>query len=163
MIVAVPGASGLYTHPHRHPSDDRKMTTFAESVTGRTSHNRVVAVIWHGGSLECRPSGVETRTRKATDVYDEIVSTLSKQGRGTDIRQHEVEDLLILKLGATQRTTLNRHQEIMVRLGYLRFTRGATAFTSAVYDLVGRKVAEIKAAQTGEERAGGKKLVKKRR
>ena len=81
------------------------------------------------------PPGDENRTRKVTDVYDEIVSILTSAGKRTRIRQREIEDLLTVKLGATQRTTLARHQEIMVRLGYLKQVKGGTASSNAEYDL----------------------------
>ncbi len=85
-------------------------------------------------------------------MYGEIVSTLATQGRRTAVKQREVEDLLIVKLGATQRSTLARHQEIMVRLGYLKMTRGGTAYSSAEYDLVGKKLQEIRLASVKQQR-----------
>jgi len=87
-------------------------------------------------------------------VYDEIVSTLARQGRKTAIKQREVEDLLILKLGATQRSTLARHQELMVRLGWLKTVRGATAYSSAEYDLVGAKVKAVEFQEKARQREG---------
>ena len=152
-----------YTHPPPYPEDGRKMSLFGESAMRRTSHNRASDAILRGDSSECRPSGDENRTRKATDVYDEIVSTLARQGRGTAIREREVEDLLIMKLGATQQTTLNRHKDIMVRLGYLKTAKRSTAFTGAEYDLVGAKVREVKLLEKARELAGREKKVSRRR
>jgi hypothetical protein len=102
--------------------------------------------VFEDASSACRPSRGENRTRKATDVYGEIVRALAVQGKRLGIKQRDIENLLIVKLGATQKTTLARHLEVMVRLGYLKLTRGGTAFLNAEYDLVGSKLREVQLA-----------------
>lgn len=57
-------------------------------------------------------------------------------------------------MGATQPTTLRRHLDVMVRLGYLKKIGGDSAYSSAEYDIVGTKVKELAAAIVKEARAG---------
>lgn len=152
-----------YTHPPPPLEDGDKTATFAELDSERTATNRVNDAFSSGDFPESRPRGGENRPRKATDVYEEIVSTLDHQGRRTDLKQREVEDLLIVKLGATQRSTLARHLEIMVRLGYLKMTRGGTAYSSAEFDMVGRKLMEVRAKVKAQQLAEKTKGVRGRR
>ena len=153
MFIAVLLEGFKYTHTHPHPSDGRKMSLFAESVPERTATNRVSAVFSRGDSPEYRPSRGENRTRKATDVYDEIVSVLAAAGLKTDVTKWRIERGLIELLGATQQATLNRHLQIMVRLGYIKGSRGGTAYLNPEYDLVGAKVREIALRAKAQELA----------
>lgn len=143
MFIAVLLGGFKYTHPHPPPSDGRKMSLFAERAPERTSTNRVSAVFSRGDSPEYRPSRGENRTRKATDVYDEIVSVLAAAGLKTAVTKWRIERGLIEGLGATQQQTLNRHLQIMVRLGYIKSCQGGSAYLSPEYDLVWAKVREI--------------------
>lgn len=152
MFIAVLLQGLKYTHPHAHPSDGWKMSLFVESVPERTSQNRVNDAFFSGGIPESRPSGCDNATRKATDVYDEIVCALASKSKRDGIRQRDIEDLLIVKMGATQRSTLARHQDIMVRLGYLTRTRGSTVYSSAEYSIVVGKVRQIQAMMKMRER-----------
>lgn len=129
-----------YTHPHPHPSDGRKMSLFGEREPERTSPNKVSAVFSRGDMSESRPSRGENRTTKITNVYDSIVCALADQGDRVGIQKAQIEDYLVVKLGASQSTTLNRHLEIMTRLGYIKATKLGTAYGQTEYDLVGSKL-----------------------
>lgn len=144
MFIDVLRGGFKYTHPHAHPSDGKIMMTFAEHDPERTSLNLVVDAFSRGDSSECRPSRGENRTTKITNVYDGIVCLLANSGQRTGIKQQALENLLMARLGATQPATLRRHQEVMARLGYIKMVRGATAFLSAEYDLVGKKTLEAR-------------------
>jgi len=56
------------------------------------------------------------------------------------------------ELGASQPTTLRRHLEIMVRLGYLTRVQGGTAYLNAEFDLVGSKLQMIQRAHFFKEK-----------
>lgn len=69
---------------------------------------------------------------------------LADAGKKTAIRQKEIEDKLTVHLGATQPSTLRRHLGLMVRLGYLKEMSPANMYSGATFDLVGRKVMELR-------------------
>lgn len=76
---------------------------------------------------------------------------LTSSGERTEIKQRDIENLLMSGMGATQPTTLRRHLEVMVRLGYLKKIGGDSAYSSAEYDIVGAKIKEIEAARAKAE------------
>lgn len=99
------------------------------------------------------PLGGGTVPTTTTKIYDSIVRLLTSSGERTGIKQRGIENLLMSGLGATQPSTLRRHLEVMVRLGYLKKIGGDSAYSNAEYDIVGAKVKEIAAAIVKEARA----------
>jgi len=153
----------IYTHPPTHPGNAQNMSPFAERATKGTATNRAKRPFFRVANLGRRLSGGENRTKKVVDVYDEIVVTLAGQGKKTRIRQVEIENQLTLQLGATQRRTLTRHIGLMERLGYLKILSGGTAYTGSMFDLVEKKLEEIKLRRKAQELATGQKGEGKRR
>lgn len=78
-----------------------------------------------------------------------------------DISRRELEGALLIHIGASKPDTVVRHIRMMQTCGYIRLAKEGGVATNARYDLVGKKLREIRIGHGLETAKPAKKRAKR--